>query len=158
MTLLVGCVAAAVPAFADGMIDAKMQCRLAYGPSSEIGTACEHGVDLASGVPDDVEKAIDGCMRDTKDGQRAAACQRGVMLYARFAGRVREGDKRSFSHTWQQGRGGAEVDVGDYELHVGDAEKSIEDCLRASEGSSMPPSCLSGITVQHKPPGDVSPK
>jgi hypothetical protein len=79
-------------------------------------------------------------------------------LHARLAVRRGEGAASSFSHTLNPPRGAAQVDIGDYRLHVGDAEKSIEDCLRAYEGSSTPPSCLSGLTVQHKPAGETAPE
>lgn len=61
-------------------------------------------------------------------------------------------EKSRFEHSWKQRRGVVRFGAGDYEVLGGDAEKSMDDCMRAFEGSSTPPSCLSGITVQRKPP------
>jgi len=148
---------AAVPAFADNLIDAKIQCQVEYGSRSETGVACQRGVALAARAPDRVGEAMGGCTRGSEDAGQAGACQRGVALHARLKGQVRGDDKSSFSSTWKQERGAAQLEAGDYRVLLGDAEKSIDDCLRAFEGSSTPPSCLSGITAQHKPPGEASP-
>jgi hypothetical protein len=87
------------------------------------------------------------------------ACQRGVALHARFIGEtVHEDQKSTFSYSWKPKQGTAEVDVGDYQLRVGDAEKQAEDCMRQFEGSSTPPSCLSGLSAQHKPPPPGAPR
>ena len=159
--LLLSCVVPVVfrPAavFADAITNARVQCHVEYGDGSEM-RACEHGLELASRAGLKDGEATDACTRDSDDAASVAACQRGVALHARLAARRGEGAASSFSHTLNPRRGAAQVDIGDYRLHVGDAEKSIEDCLRAYEGSSTPPSCLSGLTVQHKPSSDTAPK
>jgi len=153
VTVLLVCCGAAVPVFADDIaVAAKAQCRVEYGGRVEMGIACEHGVDLAEQAAEQVQDALSDCRRDTGNARTSDACQRGVVLHARRAGRLRGKDASSFSHSWSKGRGGAEIDVGNYQLHVGDAEKSIEECTHAFEGSSTPPSCLSGLTIQHEPP------
>jgi hypothetical protein len=154
--VLVGCLAT-VPAFAEGVTDAKIQCQVEYGSRSEMGTACQRGVELAARTPDKLQEAMDGCTKGFEAVTEAGACQRGVGLHSRLASRRRESDESGFSYTWKQGRAPVTVDVGDYQLLLGDAEKSMDQCLRAFEGSSTPPSCLSGITAQHKPPDYSSP-
>lgn len=149
--LVLGCLAA-VPALADGIIDAEIQCQVEYGSRSDLGSACQEGVKLASRAPEKVQEAMDGCTTGFEDAGEVGACQRGIALHTRLASPVRDNDQSSFSHTWKPGRGAAQVEVGDYQVLLGDAEKSIDDCMRAFEGSSTPPSCLSGITVQPKPP------
>jgi hypothetical protein len=159
VTVLLLCGVAAVPVFADSIpVAAKAQCQVEYGGHAELSTACAHGVDLAERAAEQVQEAVRDCERDTRDAGTASACQRGVLLDARRAGRLRGEDASSFSHAWSQGRGGAKVDLGDYQVHVGDAEKSIEDCTRAFEGSSTPPSCLSGLTIQQKPSREAAPR
>jgi hypothetical protein len=69
---------------------------------------------------------------------------------------LRSHDKSGFEQTWRQRRGRAHLDVGNYEVLVGDAEKPMDDCMRAFENSSMPPSCLAGLTLQRKPPAASS--
>ncbi len=71
---------------------------------------------------------------------------------ARLQRELRSTEKSSFEHSWNQRRGAVRVGVGDYEVLGGDAEKPMEDCMRAFEGSSTPPSCLSGFTAQRKAP------
>lgn len=143
---------AAAPALADNVIDAKVQCQVEYGSRSDLGAACERGVKLAARVPEKVEEAMDACTKGFEDTLRVGACQRGAALHTRLTSRVRGDDQRSFSYSWKPRRGAAELEVGDYRLRLGDAEKSIDDCVRAYDGSSTPPSCLSGLTVQRKPP------
>jgi hypothetical protein len=60
------------------------------------------------------------------------------------------GESATFSGPLETQPGGAQVEIGDYRATVGGAEKSMDECLRASEGSSTPPSCLSGLTVEPK--------
>ncbi len=151
--LLLGCFAA-TPALAANVIDAKLRCQMEYGSGSDTDVACERGVDLGSRAGDDVEDAINECSRDTRDATHAAACQHGVTLRARAADGRATGNENtsSFSYSWKEGRPAAQVEIGDFEARIGDAEKSTEACLRAFEGSSTPPSCMAGITVQRKPP------
>ena len=145
--LLVSWVATA--AFADSTSDAKIQCQVVYGADSEMAVACQQGVSLAFGVP--TEDAMNECFKTSEDAPKVVACRKGVAFQARAAGR-KSGESSSFSYTWAPKRGAVQVDVGDFRAVIGDAEKSIDDCLRASEGSSTPPSCLSGFTAQRKPP------
>ncbi|MBI3769289.1 MAG: hypothetical protein HY271_12485 [Deltaproteobacteria bacterium] len=153
-TLLLGCVAAGT-AFADSMIGAKVECQTEYGPDSETANACERGVDLATRTPDNIPFAISGCARDDDHADQAAACRRGVALHARPGARVRDGGQSSFAYSWKQGHGAVQVEIGNYDVLLGDAEKSMDDCMRSFEGSKTPPSCLSGLRVQPKPPGDT---
>jgi hypothetical protein len=146
--LLVSC-AAAAPAFADSISDAKIQCQVVYGASTELAVACQQGVSLAFGVPP--EDAMTACFKTSEDAPKVVACRKGVAFQARAASR-KSGESSSFSYSWSPKRGAVQVDVGDFRAVIGDAEKSIDDCLRASEGSSTPPSCLSGFTAQRKPP------
>jgi hypothetical protein len=143
---------APVPALADSSIDAEIQCQVEYGSRSDLGTACQQGVKLVSRAPEKIQEAMDDCTKGVEDAGKVGACQRGIALYTRLANRARGNDKSSFSYTWKPKRGAAQVEAGDYQVLFGDAEKSIEDCMRAYEGSSTPPSCLSGITGQRKPP------
>ncbi len=136
-------------AFADGRIDAKLQCQVEYGSQSEMGAACKEGVDLASRTDVTTEDAMSRCSASRENAARVTACQQGVTLYGRFAGRVRSTDKSGFSYTWTQPKTGFQVDVGDYQASVGN-QKAIDDCMRAFEGTDAPPSCLGGITVQPK--------
>ena len=137
---------------ADGSIDAKLQCQVEYGSQSEMGAACKEGVDLAHKATATSEDPIVQCSASRENAARVTACQQGVDLYARFSGQVRGGDKSSFSYTWREPKTGYKVDVGDYEASVGN-QKAVDDCMRAFEGSDVPPSCLAGITVQPKAPG-----
>ena len=143
----------AAPAWADGVIDAKVQCQVEYGSESEMGGACKEGVELARRAtgPQD---ALGKCTANRQNGARISACQKGVELYARLVGRVRSNDKGSFSYSWTQPKTGLQVDVGDYQASVGN-QKAVEDCMRQFEGSDHPPSCMSGITVQPKAPAPL---
>jgi hypothetical protein len=139
----------------DTVIGAKVQCQTEYGSASETADACEHGVDLAARTPDNLAFAVSGCARDDAHADKAVACRRGVTLQSQLATHARGGGSSSFTYSWKQGHGAAQVEIGDYDLTVGDAEKSMGDCLRTFEGSKEPPSCLSGLRLQHKPPVDV---
>ncbi len=141
-------------AFAESTIDAKLQCQVEYGSQSEMGAACKEGVDLAARAAAKSEDAMNQCSASRENGARVAACQQGVALYARFAGRVRSNDKSSFSYTWRQPETGFQVDLGDYQASVGN-QKAVEDCMRAFDGTGAPPSCMSGITVQPQAPAPV---
>jgi hypothetical protein len=141
---------------ADGIIDAKIQCQVAYGSESEMGTACKEGVDLARRARG-AEEALGKCTVGRQNGARISACQKGVELYARLVGRVRSADKSSFSYSWTQPKTGFQVDVGNYQASVGN-QKAVDDCMRQFEGSDHPPSCMSGITVQPKAPVPVGGK
>ena len=138
-------------ALADGTIDAKVQCQVEYGSQSEMGAACKEGVDLAQRASAKSEDATSACTANRENGARVTACQQGVALYARFAGHVRSTDKSSFSYSWQEPKTGFQVDVGDYQASVGN-QKTVDDCMRAFDGSDVPPSCMSGITVQPQAP------
>ena len=138
-------------AFADGAIDAKLQCQVEYGSQSEMGAACKEGVDLAKKAAGTQEDAASACTASRENGARITACEQGVALYARFSGNVRSSDKSSFSYTWQQPKTGLQVDVGDYEASVGN-QKAVDDCMRAFDGSDNPPTCMGGITVQQQAP------
>jgi hypothetical protein len=147
---LVGAVGV-TPVFADGTIDAKLQCQVEYGSQSEMGAACKEGVDLAKKTAGTQEDAASACTASRENGARVSACQQGVAFYGRFAGQVRSTDKSSFSYTWQQPKTGLQVDVGDYQASVGN-QKAVDDCMRAFDGSDHPPSCMGGITVQPQAP------
>jgi hypothetical protein len=143
-------------AAADTVIGAKLACQSEYGSSSDSDAACERGVDLHARTPDDLGAAMAAC--DHGGGAvaeaKATACRRGVVLHAR--GRQVGGgrEKSNFSYSWQQGHGAAQLGIGDYDVVVGDAQKSIEDCMRQFEGSTLQPSCASGLRIQrHPPPG-----
>jgi hypothetical protein len=136
-------------ASADRRIDAKVRCKQQYGSATDLDAACERGVDLASRV--EGSEAIGGCGRDTDDA-KAVACRRGVAFHAGVAGRVPTLPQSSFSHSWEQGHGALQVEIGDYDVVLGDAQKSIADCQRAFEGSTLTPSCTSGLRIQPKPP------
>jgi hypothetical protein len=112
--LIVAVVAFGAPAFADGSIDAKLQCQVEYGSQSEMGAACKEGVDIAERAAAKSEDAESQCTASRENGARVTRCQQGVALYARFAGQVRSTDKSSFSYTWRQPKTGFQVDVGDY--------------------------------------------
>lgn len=142
------------PAFADGTIDAKLQCQVEYGSHSEMGAACKEGVDIAQRASSKSEDATSACTASRENGARVSACQQGVAFYRRFAGQVRSTDKSSFSYTWRQPTTGLQVDIGDYQASVGN-QKVLEDCMRAFDGSGSPPSCMSGITVQPQAPAPV---
>ena len=142
------------PAWADGSIDAKLQCQVEYGSESEMGMACKEGVDLAQRASAKSEDAMSACTAKRTNGAQITACQRGVELHARFARHVRSTDKSSFSYTWEQPQTGFQVDVGDYQASVGN-QKVVDDCMRAFDGSGAPPSCMAGITVQPKAPKPV---
>jgi hypothetical protein len=142
------------PAFAEGTIDAKLQCQVEYGSQSEMGAACKEGVELAERASAKSEDATSACTASRENGARISACQKGVAFYQRFAGQVRSTDKSSFSYTWRQPKTGLQVDVGDYQASVGN-QKAVEDCMRAFDGSGAPPSCMSGITVQPQAPAPV---
>jgi hypothetical protein len=150
----------AAPAFADPVVDAKLQCQIEFDGGSDQGNACQRGVELASRSPDELQEAMTGCSKAfAEDTVQAGACQRGVGLHTRVAGRVREDDKAGFSYSWKEERAPLTVDVGPYQVLVGDAEKQIDDCKRNYSGLSdaRQPSCLSGFTAQQKPePGSPS--
>lgn len=148
--------AVASPAGADGTIDAKIQCQVEYGSTSEMGAACKEGVDIAARAAATSEDAMSQCTASRENGARVSACHQGVALYARFAGQMRSTDKSSFSYTWRQPKTGLQVDVGDYQASVGN-QKVVDDCMRAFEGADAPPSCMSGITVQPKAPEPIGP-
>lgn len=137
------------PASADRRIDAKVRCKEQYGSANDLDAACERGVDMAARA--DGSEAIGSCTRDADDA-KAAACRRGVALHAGVAGRVSSQPQSSFSHSWQQGHGALQVEIGDYDVVLGDAQKSIADCQRSFEGSTLQPSCASGLRFQPKPP------
>ena len=140
------------PAFADAVTDAKVQCQVEYDARSDAGMACLRGVELATRAGD-TDRAMHACRGESEDRAKVQACQRGVALHARVTGTtVREDQKSTFSYSWKPKRGTAQLDVGDYQLRVGDAEKQADECMRQFEGSSTPPSCLSGFSAQHKPP------
>jgi hypothetical protein len=141
-------------AFAEGNVDAKLQCQVEYGSRSELGTACKEGVDLAERASAKAEDAASSCTAGRENGALVSACQQGVALHARFARQVRSTDKSGFSYSWQEPKTGFQVDVGDYQASVGN-QKAVEDCMRAFEGSDAPPSCMSGITVQPQAPAPV---
>jgi hypothetical protein len=122
---------APAPASADQRIDAKVRCKEQYGSANDLDAACERGVDMAARA--DGSEAIGSCTRDADDA-KAAACRRGVALHAGVAGRVSSQPQSSFSHSWQQGHGALQVEIGDYDVVLGDAQKSIEDCQRSFEG------------------------
>ena len=143
-----------VPAWADGTIDAKLQCQVEYGSHSEMGAACKEGVDIAQRASAKSEDATSACTASRENGARVSACQQGVAFYRRFAGQVRSADKSSFSYTWRQPTTGLQVDIGDYQASIGN-QKVLEDCMRAFDGSGSPPSCMSGITVQPQAPPPV---
>jgi len=136
-------------ASADRRIDAKVRCKQEYGSATDIDAACERGVDLASRV--EGSEAIGTCSRDSDDA-KAAACRRGVAFHAGVAGRVPAQPQSAFTHSWEQGHGAIQVEIGDYDVVLGDAQKSIADCQRAFEGSKLQPSCTSGLRIQPKPP------
>jgi hypothetical protein len=143
----------ATPARADSIADAGIQCQVEYGSPSELGVACLRGVKLAARAADDVDVAMAACVKGFENASMLAACRRGVALHTRLANATRGGnEKASFSYSWQVKRGAAQLDVGDYRLFLGDAEKAIDECMRTYEGSSTPPSCLSGLSAQQKPP------
>ena len=142
------------PVFAEGTIDAQLQCQVEYGSRSEMGAACKEGVELAQRASAKSEDATSACTASRENGARVSACQQGVAFYQRFAGQVRSTDKSSFSYTWTQPKTGLQVDVGDYQASVGN-QKAVEDCMRAFDGSGAPPSCMSGITVQPQAPAPV---
>jgi len=142
-------------AVADTVIGAKLQCQDEYGSGSESADACEHGVDLAARTPDNLAFARSGCARDDTHADKAVACRRGVTLHTQLATHARGDRSSSFTYSWKQGQGAAHVGIGDYDVTVGDAEKSMGECLRTFEGSKEPPSCLSGLRLEHKPPVGV---
>jgi len=139
---------------ADTVIGAKLACQGEYGSSSDIDAACERGVDLHARTPDDLGAAMAACDRGTggEAETKATACRRGVVLHARGREVGHGHEKSNFSYSWQQGHGAAQVTVGNYDVVVGDAQKSIDDCMRQFEGSSTPPSCISGLRIQQHPP------
>jgi hypothetical protein len=153
MTVLLLTTLGVAPAFADGVVDAKMQCQTEYGSDSEMGVACKEGVDLARDAKPGTD-LMAGCTAGRNNGAQISACQQGVTLFARFARQVRSHDKSSFSYSWSQPKTGLQVDVGDYQASVGN-QKVVEDCMRAFEGADAPPSCMSGIAVQPKAPESV---
>jgi hypothetical protein len=154
--LIVGIVGSLGSAFAEGNVDAKLQCQVEYGSQSEMGAACKEGVDIASRAAPKGEDAASQCTANRENGARISACQQGVEFYARFARQIRSSDKSSFSYTWQQPKTGLQVDLGEYQASVGN-QKVVEDCMRAFDGSGAPPSCMSGITVQPQAPAPVAP-
>src|SRR4026209_2084253 len=104
--ITVGLVAIARVACADGTIDAKLQWRVQYGSESEMGAACQAGVDLAKKAAGTSEDAASGCTASRENAARITACEQGVAYYERFGGRVRSTDKSSFSYSWQQPKTG----------------------------------------------------
>lgn len=138
------------PAIADPVVDAKMQCQVEYGPTSDMGTACKEGVDIARRAEPGTD-AMGACIANRNNGAQISACQQGVMLHGRYVGQVRNSDKSSFSYTWKQPTTGLTVDVGPAQASVGN-QKAMEDCMRQFDGSGTPPSCMAGITVQPQPP------
>jgi hypothetical protein len=138
----------AAPAFADGVVDAKMQCQTEYGADSDMGVACKEGVDLARDAKPGSD-VMASCTAGRNNGAQISACQQGATLFTRFARQVRSSDKSSFSYSWSQPKTGLQVDIGDYQASVGN-QKVVEDCMKAFEGTDAPPSCMSGIAVQPK--------
>jgi hypothetical protein len=152
------CVLVPLPALADSRINAKVRCQEEYGSATELDISCERGVDLADRVPGD--GALSACIHDGGDATddktvaKAAACRRGVGLHAGVSDKASSSshDKSSFAHSWEQGHGALQFEVGNYDVLLGDAQKSIADCQASFAGSSTPPSCLSGLRIQPKPP------
>jgi hypothetical protein len=147
---------AAAPVWADGLIDAKVQCQVEYGAKSDMGSACQEGVELAQRSTG-AEEALGRCTADRQNGARISACQKGVELYARLVGKVRGSRESGFSYSWTQPKTGFSVDVGDVQASVGN-QQVVEDCMRQFDGSDHPPSCMSGITVQPKAPAAAGAK
>jgi len=157
--IVAGIALSRAPVFADGSIDAKLQCQVEYGSQSEVGAACKEGVDIAARAAAKSEDAASQCTASRENGARVTACQQGVALYARFGSRVHSTDKSGFSYSWSQPKTGFQVDVGDYQASVGN-QKAVEDCMRNFDGGSFDgtgasPSCMSGITVQPQAPPPV---
>jgi hypothetical protein len=152
--LVIVALAATVMA-AETVIGAKLRCQTEYGSDSETADACEHGVDLAARTPSNLAFARSGCARDDAHADKAVACRRGITLHTELVTHARSGGSSSFSYSWKEGHGAAHVGIGDYDLTVGDAEKSMNDCRRSFEGSKEPPSCLSGLRLQPKSPADL---
>lgn len=153
LTVLLAATLGATPAFADGVVDAKIQCQHEYGADSDMGVACKEGVDLARDAKAG-EDPMSACTAGRNNGAQISACQQGATLFARFARQVRSTDKSSFSYSWTEPKTGLQVDIGDYQASVGN-QKVVEDCMKAFEGTDAPPSCLSGIAVQPKAPEAV---
>ncbi len=141
------------PAYADGTVDAKMQCQVEYGSDSDMGVACKEGVDIARRAQPGTD-SMGACIANRNNGAQISACQQGVVFHSRYAKQVGGNDKSSFSYSWTQPKTGFQVDVGDYQASVGN-QKAVDDCMRAFEGSDTPPSCMSGITVQPKAPAPL---
>ncbi len=144
----------ALAARADTRIDAKVHCKQQYGSATDLDAACERGVDISVGTPGD--DALAACARDDTetDDPKAVACRRGVAFHSGVAMPQRErGEKSSFSSSWRQGHGAVQVEIGGYDVLIGDAQKSIADCQSSFDGSKTPPSCLSGFRIQPQPPG-----
>jgi hypothetical protein len=158
IVIVLACVLLPLPVLGDMSIDAKVRCQQEYGSASDLDAACERGVDLAARTPADGVGSIAACTRnggDADDQQaaaKAAACRRGVAFHAGVSGKVPDREKSSFAHSWEQGHGALQVEIGDYDVVLGDAQKSIADCQRSFEGNTTPPSCLSGLRIQPKPP------
>ena len=152
LALLFGAITTGAPALADTVIGAKVQCQGEYGSASQTADACERGVDLAARTPGNLPLALGGCTRDAANADKAMACRRGVALYAQLGTRGGEAGSSSFAYSWKQGHGAAQVEIGEVDLLIGDAEKSMGDCMRSFEGAKTPPSCLSGLRLQTKPP------
>jgi hypothetical protein len=156
--IVLACMLLPVSALADMRISAKVRCQEEYGSASDLDGACERGVDLAERPAADPAGPIAGCMPDGGDAgdekavARAAACRRGIALHAGVSTPVSSREKSSFAHSWEQGHGALQVEIGNYDVLLGDAQKSIADCHASFEGSSTPPSCLSGLRIQPKPP------
>jgi len=161
---LVACLVLGVAtrASADARITAKMHCQSEYAGDADMDAACERGVDLAARLPT-LARAGAACARDAADASaaadaRATACRHGVTLHARAAGAARLPEKSTFSYGWRQGRGAVQAHIGGYDVTVGDAQRSMEQCMRDFEGSKTPPSCISGLSVQPRSPRDASPR
>jgi len=160
------CALLAPPARADTRILAKMRCKAQYGSTSDLDAACERGVDLAA--PGDEAQALASCTRSGPDSEsgrpwsdeekaaadeKAAACRRGVAFHTGATAKIPDRQtKSSFSHSWEQGHGALQFELGNYDVVLGDAQKSIADCQQSFAGSSVPPSCISGLRIQPKPP------
>lgn len=147
LALLVGPSAA----FADAIVDSKLNCQMEYGSGTGPGNACQRGVELATRTPDELQKAMSECAKSFESTALGGACQRGVGLYTRVSGRVREQDKAGFSYSWSEKDAPITINIGPAQLLLGDAERQMNRCLEYFEGSKHPPSCLSGFTAQQRP-------
>jgi len=155
--VVLGLLAGAPSAFADAVVDARLQCQMEYGAGTPHGNACQRGVALATQTPDKLQKAMTECTKGFEHAALGGACQRGVGLYTRVSGNVREQDKAGFSYTWGEKDAPLTINMGPAQLLIGDAERQMNRCLEHFEGSRHPPSCLSGFTAQQRPSDPTPP-